>query len=419
MGVKVRKKGDKWYVFVDYHGRRKAKCVGTRQAAEQVKRKIEAKLALGEFGILTKETIVPSFKDYAEKWLKEYAGVECKDSTKYGYERVLETYLKPQFGSRKLNEIERTEIKSLLASLSERGLARGTISNVLAVIRGVFNYAVDDEILDVNPASGLGRFTRSARKTGFQAIALTEKEVEVFLEAAQAVCREYCPLFVLAVRAGLRRGELVAVRWGDFQFGADENDPNRYTVVQHNFVHRDFTTTKSRKPRRVDMSKQLRRLLLAHRDRALLAAFQNGQSSIVDDLVFPAPEGGVLDPDNLYKRYFLSVIERAGLRRFRLHDLRHTFGSLLIQKGASLKYVSEQMGHSSIKLTADVYGHLIPGADISWMDKLDPQTTPQPDATQTQPDTRSETEIPTEVVDLIGGGGWTRTSDLRIMRPSL
>jgi len=69
------------------------------------------------------------------------------------------------------------------------------------------------------------------------------------------------------------------------------------------------------------------------------------------------------------------ALEKAGLRRFRFHDLRHTFGSLLIQDGASLTYVKEQMGHSSIQITVDIYGHLIPGADIAWVDRLDSKTT--------------------------------------------
>jgi len=90
------------------------------------------------------------------------------------------------------------------------------------------------------------------------------------------------------------------------------------------------------------------------------------------------------DPDNLVKRYFLAVIEHSGLRRFRFHDLRHTFGSLLIQGGASLAYVREQMGHSSIQVTVDTYGHLIPGADVTWVDRLDSPTAPQQDATQAQ-----------------------------------
>jgi hypothetical protein len=88
-------------------------------------------------------------------------------------------------------------------------------------------------------------------------------------------------------------------------------------------------------------------------------------------------------------------------------------------------YVKEQMGHSSIQVTVDIYGHLVPSANVSFVDRLDAklkpieETSPQQDATPAQPGAESHTEIPSEVADLIGGGGWTRTNDLRIMRPSL
>ena len=76
------------------------------------------------------------------------------------------------------------------------------------------------------------------------------------------------------------------------------------------------------------------------------------------------------------------MLTKAGLRKIRLHDLRHTFGSLLIQNGATIVYVKEQMGHSSIQVTVDLYGHLIPGANVSYVDRLDensgaPSKTPQ------------------------------------------
>jgi len=127
----------------------------------------------------------------------------------------------------------------------------------------------------------------------------------------------------------------------------------------------------------------------------------------------------VLDPDNLVKRYFLPAIEHAGLRRIRFHDLRHTFGSLLIQGGASVTYVKEQMGHSSIQVTVDTYGHLIPGANVNVVDRLD--ATPEPQQTATKQQQCPKVQVPNspESIDKIGGGGWTRTNDLGIMRPSL
>ncbi len=229
----------------------------------------------------------------------------------------------------------------------------------------------------------------------------------------------------MALRAGLRRGELVAVQWGDIQFGKDEADENRSIVVQHNYVRREHTTTKSKKSRRVDLSRELRRVLIELRDKRLLEAFLRGKNDISGELVFSSPDGSILDPDNLYHRYFQPVLTKSGLRKTRLHDLRHTFGSLLIQSGASIVYVKEQMGHSSIQVTVDIYGQLIPGANVSFVDRLDharqecAETTPHQSAPGAHQAENNETEVPSEVADLIGGGGWTRTNDLRIMRPSL
>jgi integrase len=88
--------------------------------------------------------------------------------------------------------------------------------------------------------------------------------------------------------------------------------------------------------------------------------------------------------NNFYARVFQPLSAKAGLRKIRFHDLRHTFGSLLIQARASLAYVRDQMGHSSIQITVDVYGHLIPGANICFVDQLDRLTSPQQSAIQPQ-----------------------------------
>ena len=101
--------------------------------------------------------------------------------------------------------------------------------------------------------------------------------------------------------------------------------------------------------------------------RFALTALLQGRKDISTDTVIGSPQGIILDPDNLYHRYFIPVISRSGIHKIRLHDLRHTFGSLLIQQGASIVYVKEQMGHSSIQLTVDTYGHLVPGADVSFV----------------------------------------------------
>jgi integrase len=396
MGVSIRKKSDAWYVFVNHQGHRKAKRIGaSRATAEKVKRVLEAKLALGDLGFLSDGSDETTFQQYADDWLTKHAEVNCKPSTVASYRQLLRLYIYPQFDKTPLKQITRESVRNLLAELTSKArtrhkkqdmegsspmpsepatelmpLARNTVRLALCTLRVILNHAVDDGVIDRNPAARLGKFTKTG-KLKAQAQALTRTEVEQLIAAAQEICFEYYPLFLVAVRAGLRRGELVALQWGDFQFGENEDDSNRFVLVQRNFVRGKFTSPKSKKSRRVDLSRQLRRVLLELHDERLAKAASEGRSSIGDDLVFPSGAGTVLDPDNMVHHYFLPLLQKAHLRKIRFHDLRHTFGSLLIQDGASLAYVKEQMGHSSIQVTVDVYGHLVPGANIAWVDRLD------------------------------------------------
>jgi hypothetical protein len=212
MGVKVRKKGAKWYVVVDYHGRRKAKCVGSREAAEQVRRQVEAKLALGDLSILdTTDDKKPTFDVYADGWLKDYVRIECKTSTAKGYEGVLEQYLRPRFGKKALNEIRRDDIKALINHLISKDLSRNTIRNALCVIRSLFNYAIEEGFVEFNPAARLGRFTRSAKTPETKGIALTTMEIQQFLKAAQEIFPDYHPLLMMAVRSSGATSSLAAM----------------------------------------------------------------------------------------------------------------------------------------------------------------------------------------------------------------
>jgi len=148
--------------------------------------------------------------------------------------------------------------------------------------------------------------------------------------------------------------------------------------------------------------------------------------------VFPSETATFLDPSNLHTRYFQPAIEKAGLRHFRIHDLRHTFASLLLQDGASLTYVRDQLGHSSISITVDLYGHLVPGANIAWVDRLDEkkagdwesgapnaQTNWPKSANQAQTPTGHETMEDGYLAENNGGPGQSRTADQRFRKPLL
>jgi integrase len=171
----------------------------------------------------------------------------------------------------------------------------------------------------------------------------------------------------------LRLGEFLALQWGDLDLSG------RFLEVQRNLVAGRVTTPKSTKRRRVDLSAQLTEALEARLTAAKATALASGEP--MPPWVFTNGAGGALDGDNVRRRVFEKVLAAAKLRHIRLHDLRHTFASLLIQNGESLAYVKEQLGHSSIAITVDVHGHLVPGSNRAAVDRLDAAPIRNPDAT--------------------------------------
>ena len=192
MGVKIRKRGGKWYVFVNYQGRRKAKCVGTsRKVAEQVKSQLEAKLALGDMGAFDDgNQEIPTFDTYADRWLKNYAELECKPSTVRSYEQLLRLHVKPSFGSKRLNGIGRDEVRQFLVKISRSTklvneeptikFSRNTLRLIVCALRTVLNAALEEGLIESNPAARIGKFAKS-EKPPHQASAMTRDEVEKFL----------------------------------------------------------------------------------------------------------------------------------------------------------------------------------------------------------------------------------------------
>ena len=156
-------------------------------------------------------------------------------------------------------------------------------------------------------------------------------------------------------------GELIGLQWGDIDFHGGFIEVRRAVVMGRE------TTTKSHKIRRVDMSRQLMEELKRRKEIRQLEAM-NGKELL--PWVFLSPGGVRLDERNL-RRAWYRCLEQGGIRTVRFHDLRHTFVSLLIQKGAHPKYIQEQAGHSSIQVIMDTYGHLFPNPNREWVNKLD------------------------------------------------
>lgn len=320
------------------------------------------------------------------------------ENTYAAYETQVRVHILPHFGKRRLDEIKPAMVEDFAAQLvtqktAENGLrlSQNSVRLALCVLRAMLAHARRNPLIESNPAAGLGETVRS-EKPAREIQAMTRRESELFLGAVLRFYPDAYPLFLTALRAGLRLGELAALKWGDVNFGESESDPNRYILVQRNFVNGEFGTPKSGKSRRVDLSKQLRAVLMALRDEKALQAMLRGQMSIADELVFNADAGGPIVTRNIGPRFMEPSLEAAGLRHFNFHALRHTFAALLLQAGVSPAYVQRQMGHSSIKITVDIYGHWIPGENVAWIDQGDAPTNANQAQTRAYQDEESNPE---------------------------
>jgi len=217
-------------------------------------------------------------------------------------------------------------------------------------------------------------------------------------ELAANTVAPYGNVVMLAALTGLRQGELFALR--------DRNvDLDVMTIqVDHGVYEGELVPVKTRASRRrVDLSSTAARVLR----RQLLARKPNDSG-----LVFPSPRGEVLNDDNFRHRVFRPAVRRTGLTGFRFHDLRHTYAALMVAAGAHPKYLQAQMGHSSIRVTLDLYGHLFPDANRGVLDALDKLIAPSRPHRKKAPKNRPNKKVPVSG-DFESGSDGTRTRDLR------
>lgn len=365
MGVVVRQKikgkGQPWWVFINHLGKRKSIQVGSKEAAETLADKIQVRLKSGELRIEATAPI-PTFGQYAEQWLSTYGETHLKYSTWKGYRSILRNHLSC-FGPRPLDQITRPEVKAWLYAKLKTHLSPSTVARIKALLSSVFNHAWEDELIAGNPAARLGKLTRR-RDAKADVQPLTMEEAREFLAVVLEHFPRYHAFFLCALRTGMRLGELLGLEWGDVDYRGN------FLEVRRAYVSGRITTPKNHKGRRVDMSPQLADTLRALQTERKREALAKGWGE-VPERVFINEAGQVIDEGNLRGRVFYKALAKAGLRRVRIHDLRHSFASFLIQNGESLAYVRDQLGHHSIQITVDTYGHLVPGANREAVAKLD------------------------------------------------
>jgi integrase len=381
MGVIVRQKvkgrGKPWWVFISYNGKRKSKRAGTKEDAEDLASNIREKIRNKEFKIEDKE--LPLFKDYAEKWLEGYVRVMRRESTYERYREALTKHIYPALSDKRLDEITRGIIRDLLISQISKDYARATVTLSKDVISGMFNHALDEEILTINPCMGITKRLEFRKEEGKPEIEpLTVDELRLYLKKCLVYFPEFYPLFLCLARTGMRLGEALALRISDIDFNSN------YIWVKRSYRRGKFTAPKNGKTRKVDMSVQLASVIKSVVKERKKEALKSGKGNM-PELLFSNKENTI--EQNYIRRIHERLLRKAGLRKIRVHDLRHTYSSLLLSQGESPVYVKEQLGHHSIQMTVDIYGHLIPSSNRQAVNRLDDL-----DAPYTHPEAKKDNQ---------------------------
>jgi len=358
MGVRVREKiqdSGVWWVFVTYKGKRVSRKVGDERAAKDAASKIQARLTLGKAAFGQKAKLpTPRLKDYWKRFEVSYRGT-LKPGTWVSYESSMRVHILPELGNHRLDEITKPMMKKLVAGLVERRLAKDTIRLILAAIRVLYTQAIDDKVVNENPAAGLGMFYRQAKRKHDEISPLTEEESLVFLEKTLEYERVHYPLFLCALHTGMRSGELTGLQWGDIDW------KGKFIEVRR-AINRfgELSTVKTENGRRrIDLSDHLLETLTDLRKQKQEEALREGRNEI-PEWVFANRFGSFVDIKNIKLRKFKRALKKAGLRSIRFHDLRHTFASQLLSKGTNVLYVSQQLGHSNPGITMKIYAKWIP-----------------------------------------------------------
>ena len=373
MGVKVRQKvkgkGNPWWVFISHNKKRTSRKVGDKNAAEEVASIIRAKLKLGEFDFEEPKS-APTFKEHANLWLS--LPHDWKESTRESYLNILNNYIFPAFGSTPINGIKRKDLKLFFDGLLSKGVATNTVALIRSPISGVLSHALDSELIEHNPIVGL----KLGKKTSMEFEPLSKEDVILLLKNIQDYeDGAFYPSILLALRTGMRIGEIKALKWKDLDF------ENRLIEVKRSCRRERVTSPKNGKSRRVDMTPHLAETLQALQTDRKRNALQKGRP--FSEWVFVNNRGRMMRY-KAFRKALLECLKKAGLRKIRIHDLRHTYATIRLLSGHNIGDVSYQLGHSSIKITYDTYGHWLPGKFKSEVDELD---TLHPNAPHVHPQT--------------------------------
>jgi integrase len=352
MAVIVREKvkgSGEWWIFINHKGKRRSKKIGDKATANKVAKEVRERLAKGELGIVKEKC--PTVANYGQKWLDSPLQ-EWGDATIRNYGLNWRLHIKPSLGHKRLDELKRRHIKNFIEELKGKDLSSSTIQGIMAVVSGIFESAIEDEIVSSNPCQNTGKYI--GNRTVREVNSLTASEVQTLLENAARLPIELYTWYLVDVRTGLRRGEMAALEWGDIDFD------NRTLEVSksYNYETKQLGPPKTKKNRSVDLTPatvEALRNLRRHRKVANISG-----------MIFTDEKG-----ERLKYASLLSSLRGIAPKPITIHDLRHTYATLRVAKGDNIIDVSKQLGHNKVSMTVDRYAHWMPREHKWQVDELD------------------------------------------------
>ena len=297
-----------------------------------------------------------TLSEWLRYWLDNYGKVYLRPSSLTNYTGFLDNQIKNDpIATIKLNKLTTNDLQQFYNRMSEsgrvqrkesqnkpKGLSAKSVRNIHCFISHAMNRAVDEKLISENPASRC--ILPKKEQKEIEILPLTDLQ-KFFEEAKKSGVFE---LYFTELATGLRRGELLGLKWTDIDFNANSIYIQRQITRTDGEVKESPLKTKNAY-RQIIVPPEVTEILKQKKDR------ENGFS----EYVFSSPTGGPISPDSVLKMLH-RVLKRAGLEKVRFHALRHTFATMALQNGVDMKTLSGLLGHYSAGFTLDTYGHITP-----------------------------------------------------------
>ncbi len=353
-GSIFQRKDGLWTAMLDLgyaEGRRKRKALYGR-----TRRNVQLKLAAARRAVddgLPLPSERQTLGQFLTHWLESVGRPSLRPRTFIRYREILTVHAIPSLGGRPLGKLTPQDLQALYTRKLEDGLAPSTVGKLHAVLHRAFQDALHWGMVARNVCDAV----KPPKAKVKEMRTLSPEQARHLLSKADG--DPLHALYVLALTAGLRQGELLGLKWqdADLEMGRLQVRRSIGRINGQGFVEQEPKSARSKRsvsltPMAVDALRKHRARQREQRLQAL--AWEN------NDLVFSNGVGRPIEAGNLLRRCFHPLLERAGLPRMRFHDLRHTAATLLLTQGCHPKVVQEMLGHASISLTLDLYSHVVP-----------------------------------------------------------